>query len=149
MISTHHQNQSHRARGARVFPCDLGPEDVLQACSDPVPFGFGPLFDVLTSETGRGLRAPVFFTSSHPHVGSSPDTLRCHGRQVERIAPCRFRVPVNSNREHQFGRQALADRSPSHFVAFRGRWSSMTNHHPRGFQSAGNIFQKGREENDR
>lgn len=81
--------------------------------------------------TRGGQRSRIFIT--HPQRVPSP-YLRCHGRQVERIAPCRFRVLTNSNREHQFGRQALADRSPSHLKSLSRSVSFDADHpEPRGF----------------
>lgn len=59
-----------------------------------------------------GLRPGPFSSFTHPLAGLSLQRQRCHGRQVERIAPCRFRVR-NSHSLHHIACK-LTDAAKSH-----------------------------------
>lgn len=85
------------------------PQHPVEACRDVQPVSAGPLFDDLLPVNSAGLHGSAILSNSHPQRVPSP-YLRCHGRQVERIAPCRFRVP--SNFRLQFSAHAVQ----SHFA---------------------------------
>ena len=65
------------------------------------------------------------------------------GRRLSAFQSARLFRAVNFQSAHHIACK-LADVPEHSFVAFRDARSSMTQHHLRGFQSAGNIFQKGR-----